>query len=82
MGSAITVGTVLSLTGSQATNGQMAKEGYLYCQDWVNGKGGINIKGVGHRLSLDIADDQSRPSIAAATTDLGQPRHLTFWPIE
>jgi branched-chain amino acid transport system substrate-binding protein len=69
MGSPITVGAVLSLTGSQATNGQMAKEGYLYCQDWVNGKGGVNIKGVGHSLSLDIADDQSRPSIAASTTE-------------
>jgi branched-chain amino acid transport system substrate-binding protein len=69
LGSVITVGVVLSLTGSQATSGQMAKEGYLYCQDWMNGKGGINLKGVGRRLSLDIADDQSRPSIAAATTE-------------
>jgi branched-chain amino acid transport system substrate-binding protein len=68
-GSPITVGAVLSLTGSQATNGQMAKEGYLYCQDWINGKGGINVKAVSHRLSLDIADDQSRPSIAASTTE-------------
>ena len=69
LGSAITVGTVLSLTGSQAASGQMAKEGYLYCQDWINDKGGIVLKGVGHRLSLDIADDQSRPSIAASTTE-------------
>ena len=69
LGSAITVGTVLSLTGSQAESGQMAKEGYLYCQDWINNKGGVNLKGVGHRLSLDIADDQSRPSIAASTTE-------------
>jgi branched-chain amino acid transport system substrate-binding protein len=69
LGSAITVGTILSLTGSQASSGQMAKEGYLYCQDWINGKGGVNLKGVGHRLSLDIADDQSRPSIAASTTE-------------
>jgi branched-chain amino acid transport system substrate-binding protein len=68
-GSAITVGVVLSLSGSQAGSGQMAKEGYLYCQDWINGKGGLTINGVGHRLSLDIADDQSRPSIAAATTE-------------
>jgi branched-chain amino acid transport system substrate-binding protein len=68
-GSAITVGAVLSLTGSQATSGQMAKEGYLYCQNWINGKGGINLKGVGYRLSLDIADDQSRPSIAASVTE-------------
>ena len=66
LASPITVGTLLSLTGSQATGGQMAKEGYLYCQDWINGKGGINLKGLGHRLSLDIADDQSRPSIAAS----------------
>jgi branched-chain amino acid transport system substrate-binding protein len=68
-GSAITVGAILSLSGSQAGSGQMAKEGYLYCQDWINGKGGLTINGVGHRLSLDIADDQSRPSIAAATTE-------------
>jgi len=69
LGSAITVGTILSLTGSQAVDGQMAKEGYLYCQDWINDKGGIYVKGVGHRLSLDIVDDQSRPSIAATTTE-------------
>src|SRR5438067_3729257 len=69
MGTVITVGAVLSLTGSQAASGQMAKEGYLYCQDWINDKGGIYLKGLGHRLSLDIADDQSRPSIAAATTE-------------
>lgn len=69
LGSAISVGALLSLSGSQATTGQMAKEGYLYCQNWINSKGGINVKGVGHRLSLDIADDQSRPSIAASTTE-------------
>ncbi|TMF99355.1 MAG: hypothetical protein E6I10_02670 [Chloroflexi bacterium] len=69
MGTVITVGAVLSLTGSQAASGQMAKEGYLYCQDWINDKGGIYFKGAGHRLSLDIADDQSRPSIAASTTE-------------
>jgi branched-chain amino acid transport system substrate-binding protein len=69
MGTVITVGVVLSLTGSQASTGQMAKEGYLYCQDWINDKGGIFFKGAGHRLRLDIADDQSRPSIAASTTE-------------
>ena len=69
MGTVVTVGAVLSLTGSQAASGQMAKEGYLYCQDWINDKGGIYLKRAGHRLSLDIADDQSRPSIAAAITE-------------
>src|SRR5256884_1774374 len=69
MGTVITVGAVLSLTGSQAASGQMAKEGYLYCQDCIKAKGGIYLEGAGHRLSADIADDQSRPSIAAATTE-------------
>src|SRR2546429_6984863 len=69
MGTVITVGAVLSLTGSQAASGQMAKEGYPYCQDWINAKGGIFLQGAGHRLSLDIADDQSRPSIAAVSTE-------------
>ncbi len=69
LGSAINVGAVLSLTGSQAESGQMAKEGYLFCQDWINAKGGVTLKGAGHRLNIDIADDQSRPSIAAAVTE-------------
>ncbi|HXN02095.1 MAG TPA: amino acid ABC transporter substrate-binding protein [Candidatus Dormibacteraeota bacterium] len=69
LGSAINVGAVLSLTGSQAESGQMAKEGYLFCQDWINAKGGVILRGAGHRLNIDITDDQSRPSIAAAVTE-------------
>jgi len=69
LGSPINVGAVLSLTGSQADGGQMAKEGYLFCQDWINAKGGVIVKGDGHRLNIDIADDQSRPSIAAEATE-------------
>jgi branched-chain amino acid transport system substrate-binding protein len=67
-GAPITVGALLSLTGSQAESGQMAKEGYLFCQNWVNSKGGIILKGVSHPLNIDIADDQSRPSLAATVT--------------
>lgn len=69
LGGTINVGAVLSLTGSQAETGQMAKEGYLFCQDWINNKGGITVKDAGRRMNLDIADDQSRPSIAAAVTE-------------
>jgi branched-chain amino acid transport system substrate-binding protein len=68
-GTPIKVAAVLSLTGSRAESGQMAKEGYLFCQNWVNAKGGVTIKRVGHPLVLDIADDQSRPSLAAAATE-------------
>jgi len=69
LGNTINVGAVLSLTGSQSDSGQMAKEGYLFCQDWINGKGGVILRGAGHRLNIDIADDQSRPSIAASVTE-------------
>ena len=69
LGSVINVGAVLSLTGSQSESGQMAKEGYLFCQDWINAKGGVTLRGAGHRLNIDIGDDQSRPSIAAAVTE-------------
>jgi branched-chain amino acid transport system substrate-binding protein len=69
LGSPINVGAVLSLTGSQAESGQMAKEGYLFCRDWINAKGGVTVKGAGHRLNIDMADDQSRPSIAAEVTE-------------
>ena len=68
-GTPINVGAVLSLTGSQATGGQLAREGYLFCQNWINGKGGVMVRGVGRPINIDIADDQSRPSIAAAVTE-------------
>ena len=68
-GSPINVGAVLSLTGSQSASGQMAKEGYLLCQDWINTKGGVFVKGVLHNLNIDIVDDQSRPSVAASVTE-------------
>jgi branched-chain amino acid transport system substrate-binding protein len=69
LGSPINVGAVLSLTGSQAESGQMAMEGYLFCQDWINAKGGVTVRGAGHRLNIDMVDDQSRPSIAAEVTE-------------
>ena len=77
-GEPINVGAVLSLTGSQSTGGQMAKEGFLFCQNWINGNGGIRVQGVGHPLNLDMVDDQSRPSIAAALTDQLIAEHHTL----
>jgi len=78
-GPAINVGAVISLTGSQANAGQMAKEGYLFCQDWINAKGGVTVQGVGHPLNIDMMDDQSRPSLAAAAAEeLISQRHDTL----
>jgi branched-chain amino acid transport system substrate-binding protein len=81
-GEPINVGAVLSLTGSQAPGGQMAKEGYLFCQNWINANGGITVQGVGHPLNIDMVDDQSRPSIAASMTEqlIAQHHTLLFGP--
>jgi branched-chain amino acid transport system substrate-binding protein len=47
----------------------MVREGYLFCQDWINAKGGVVVKGIGHPLNIQIEDDQSRPSLAADATE-------------
>lgn len=77
-GEPISVGAVLSLTGSQSTGGQMAKEGFLFCQNWINGNGGIRVQGIGHPLNIDMVDDESRPSIAGAMTQELIAQHHTL----
>lgn len=77
-GEPINVGAVVSLSGSQATGGQMAKEGFLFCQNWINANGGIRVQGIGHPLNIDMVDDESRPSIAAAMTDQLISEHHTL----
>jgi branched-chain amino acid transport system substrate-binding protein len=74
-GEPIEPGAIISLTGSQSAGGQMAKEGFLFCQNWINAHGGITVAGVSHQLSIDMVDDQSRPSIAAAMTEQLIARH-------
>jgi len=67
-GDSIRIGAPISLTGSQAQSGQMVDEGYQFCQDWVNGQGGVRIGGVWHHLDIVREDDQSRLSMSAAIT--------------
>jgi branched-chain amino acid transport system substrate-binding protein len=78
LGDPINVGAVVSLTGSGASGGQMAKEGYLFCQNWINANGGIPVQGVGRPINIDMVDDQSRPSIAASMTEQLIAQHHTL----
>src|SRR5436305_14839330 len=79
-GDPINVGAVVSLTGSGASGGQMAKEGFLFCQNWINANGGVQVQGIGRPLNIDMVDDQSRPSIAAAMTEQLIAQHHTLLP--
>jgi branched-chain amino acid transport system substrate-binding protein len=54
-GDPIRIGATLSLTGSLATQGTAARNGYLLCQDMVNETGGV----LGRPIALLIEDDAS-----------------------
>ncbi len=68
-GDTIRAGAVLSLTGSLAPDGQRIREGYGFCQDWINTRGGISFNGTRHPFQIRIEDDGSR---ASASSDLAQ----------
>jgi branched-chain amino acid transport system substrate-binding protein len=54
-GDPIRIGATMSLSGSLATQGTAARNGYLLCEAMVNEEGGV----LGRPLSLLIADDAS-----------------------
>ncbi|HLB78317.1 MAG TPA: amino acid ABC transporter substrate-binding protein, partial [Candidatus Dormibacteraeota bacterium] len=68
-GDPIVIGAPLALTGSLSDDGQMAQEGYYFCRNWVNAKGGVHVQGSSRPLVIDVQDDQSRASVSAAVTE-------------
>ena len=68
-GDPIIFGAPLALTGSLSGQGQLVEEGYYFCRDWINAKGGIYVRGVWHPLVITLRDDQSRASVSAAVTE-------------
>jgi branched-chain amino acid transport system substrate-binding protein len=67
-GEDISIGVPLSTTGSQSKEGALAKQGYDMWLDWVNGQGGISVKGTKHKVKLIYKDDQSKPDVSAQLT--------------
>ena len=65
----VTVGAALSLTGKLAREGRLTMEGYQYCEETINGKGGVKTEGKTRQLKIRYADDQSVPDIAAQLFD-------------
>jgi len=68
-GDPIVIGAPLALTGSLSGEGQMVQEGYYFCRDWINAKGGVYVRGAWHPLAVDVQDDQSRASVSAQVTE-------------
>jgi branched-chain amino acid transport system substrate-binding protein len=66
---ALRVGAALSLSGKLAREGVLTKEGYQYCEEVVNAKGGVKVEGTSRMLRASYSDDQSVPDVAAQLVD-------------
>jgi branched-chain amino acid transport system substrate-binding protein len=67
-GEDIVIGVPMSITGSQSKEGALAKQGYDMWQTWINGQGGIDVKGTKHKVKLQYEDDQSKADVSAQLT--------------
>lgn len=68
-GDVITVGVALSLTGSLAREGALMRQGYDYCAEAVNQKGGLKVGNRSLLLKLRYGDDRSDPEEASRLVD-------------
>jgi branched-chain amino acid transport system substrate-binding protein len=68
-GGTLKVGAALSLTGSLAKEGRLTKLGYQFCQDKVNGGGGVTAGDKKYKLAITYKDDKSEPDTAAQLVD-------------
>jgi branched-chain amino acid transport system substrate-binding protein len=79
VGEEIVLGAPVSLTGSTSAEGNLVRQGYELWLDWINGRGGIEVKGVMHRVRIQYQDDQSKPAVSAqATEDLITQQGVRF----
>jgi branched-chain amino acid transport system substrate-binding protein len=67
-GADIIIGAPMSITGAQSKEGSLAKQGYDMWLKWINGQGGIDVKGTKHKVQIKYKDDQSKPDISAQQT--------------
>ncbi|HEY4410591.1 MAG TPA: amino acid ABC transporter substrate-binding protein [Acidimicrobiia bacterium] len=68
-GKTLTLAAALSLTGTQAREGVLTREGYEICQQVVNGKGGLKVGDTTYTLAITYQDDTSTPDTAANLVD-------------
>src|SRR5437879_5009150 len=64
-GSDITIGIPLAASGADAQEAALTRQGYDLWHDWANRGGGIEVKGVRHRVRLLYENDNSNPQQSA-----------------
>jgi branched-chain amino acid transport system substrate-binding protein len=65
----ITLGVSLPLTGSLAQEGALTKEGYQFCIDKINGRGGLAVGSRAARLTASYVDDGGQALAATRAVD-------------
>lgn len=61
----ITLGAVVSLTGTYATNGKLTRDGYNLAVKRINSTGGVMVDGKSYQLEIKYYDDESTSARAA-----------------
>src|SRR6266511_3699374 len=74
----LALGAALSLTGSLSREGGLTKDGYEYCKQVVNDKGGVNAGGDSYKLQIKYQDDTSEPDTAAQLVDQFNDQDVKF----
>lgn len=64
-GEPVVIGSAISLSGSLAKEGGLAKQGYDLWLDWINAQGGIKYKGKKHPVKILYEDDTSKSDLSA-----------------
>jgi branched-chain amino acid transport system substrate-binding protein len=77
-GGTLKLGAALSLTGQLSREGILTKEGYEYCKQIVNGKGGIKVGDQTYKLDITYQDDKSLPDVAAQLVDQMNDQNIKF----
>src|SRR5262249_8645150 len=60
---AITLGSVVQLTGGLANTGRYYRDGYQLTVDRINEKGGVAVGGKTYKLALKLHDNKSDPAL-------------------
>jgi branched-chain amino acid transport system substrate-binding protein len=68
-GNKLQVAAALDLTGSLAKEGGLTRQGYQFCQEKVNARGGVSVGGKKLKLAITYKDDKSEPDTASTQID-------------
>jgi branched-chain amino acid transport system substrate-binding protein len=77
-GGTLKFAAALSLTGQLSREGILTQEGYEFCKQVVNDKGGVEVGDQSYDLDIVYQDDKSAPDVAAQLVDQMNDDNIKF----